>query len=44
MKFKNIIPISLLVIPWLLFLPFICQLAGLEECSAWLFAKNSAAE
>lgn len=38
MKFKNCIPISLLVIPWLLFLPFLCQIAGMETISAWLFA------
>ena len=38
MKFKNIIPLSLIIIPWLLFLPFLCQIVGLDAISDWLFA------
>ena len=40
MKFKSIVPISLLIIPWLLFLPFLCQLAGMEVLSDWLLANT----
>ena len=40
MKFKYIVPISLVIIPWLLFLPFLCQLAGMEALSQWLLANT----
>jgi hypothetical protein len=40
MKFKSIVPISLVIIPWLLFLPFLCQLAGMEALSQWLLANT----
>ena len=40
MKFKSIIPISLVIIPWLLFLPFLSQLAGMEALSQWLLANT----
>ena len=40
MKFKSVVPISLVVIPWLLFLPFLCQLAGMEALSNWLLANT----
>lgn len=40
MKFKSIVPISLMIIPWLLFLPFLCQLAGMADLSSWLLANT----
>lgn len=40
MKLKNILPISLIVFPWLVLLPFLCQIAGLEQVSQWLFANT----
>lgn len=40
MKIKNILPISLIVFPWLILLPFLCQIAGFMELSQWLFANT----
>lgn len=40
MKLKNILPISLIVFPWLILLPFLCQIAQFEQLSQWLFANT----
>lgn len=40
MKIKSILPISLIVFPWLILLPFLCQIAQLEQLSQWLFANT----
>lgn len=40
MKLKNILPISLIVFPWLILLPFLCQILGFMEMSQWLFSNT----